>query len=60
MDYILQEITLAEMEKKILLKGGSLSKTYRLGNKVIKTISLEDEREYGYVRWYSQQKKLQK
>ena len=60
MDYMLQEITLAEMEKKILLKGGSLSKTYRLGNKVIKTISLEDEREYGYVRWYSQQKKLQK
>ena len=60
MEYKLQEITLAEMEKKILLKGGSLSKTYRLGNKVIKTISLEDEREYGYVRWYSQQKKLQK
>ena len=60
MECMLQEITLAEMEKKILLKGGSLSKTYRLGNKVIKTISLEDEREYGYVRWYSQQKKLQK
>tara|TARA_X000000950_G_C13911622_1_gene659164 strand:+ start:1854 stop:2807 length:954 start_codon:yes stop_codon:yes gene_type:complete len=48
------------MEKKILLKGGSLSKTYREGNKVIKTISLTDEREYGYVRWYSQQKKMQK
>ena len=48
------------MEEKILLKGGSLSKTYREGNKVVKTIALTKEREYGYVRWYSQQKKMQK
>ena len=48
------------MGKKILLKGGSLSKTYREGNKVVKTIALTEEREYGYVRWYSQQKKMQK
>ncbi len=48
------------MGKKILFKGGSLSKTYRDGNKVVKTIALNEEREYGYVRWYSQQKKMQK
>ena len=48
------------MGKKILFKGGSLSKTYRDGNKVVKTIALNKEREYGYVRWYSQQKKMQK
>lgn len=46
------------------LKGGSLSNTslYEDGdNKFIrKAINTNDNREYGYVRWYSQLKKLQR
>ena len=46
------------------LKGGSLSLTslYEDGNKkfVRKTINTLENREYGYVRWYSQLKKLQR
>lgn len=46
----------------IPLKGGSLSRTYRLpqydlvGKEIIRT----KNREYGFVRWYSQLKKLQR
>lgn len=47
-----------------ILKGGSLSKTYIFNNGkkkfVRKEISLEYNREYGFVRWYSQLKKTQK
>jgi len=50
--------------KKTMLKGGSLAGTYLIedGNKKIvrKEISLNHEREYGYVRWYSQLKRLQR
>ena len=46
------------------LKGGSLSNTslYEDGDKkfIRKSVSTKDNREYGYVRWYSQLKKLQK
>lgn len=46
------------------LKGGSLSSTslYEDGNKkfIRKSVSTKDNREYGYVRWYSQLKKLQR
>lgn len=44
----------------IQLKGGSLSKTYRIPqhNIVRKEISRTENREYGYVRWYSQLMKL--
>lgn len=46
------------------LKGGSLSSTYLIeqDNKkfIRKTVSLKENREYGYVRWYSQLKKLQR
>jgi hypothetical protein len=46
------------------LKGGSLSNTslYEDGDKkfIRKSISTKDNREYGYVRWYSQLKKLQR
>lgn len=46
------------------LKGGSLSFTslYEDGNNkfVRKAISTKDNREYGYVRWYTQLKKLQR
>ena len=46
------------------LKGGSLSSTslYEDGNKkfVRKSIDTKRNREYGYVRWYSQLKKLQR
>jgi hypothetical protein len=40
----------------IPLKGGSLSKTYRLPqyNTVRKEVSRTDNREYGFMRWYSQ------
>lgn len=47
----------------IKLKGGSLSSTFLCndGEKFIrKCVSLTDNREYGYVRWYSQLKKLQR
>ena len=38
------------------LKGGSLSKTYRLPqyNIVGKEVKSTKEREYGFMRWYSQ------
>jgi hypothetical protein len=46
----------------IHLKGGSLSKTYRLPQHdvVCKQVSTEKEREYGFMRWYSQTKKMQR
>jgi hypothetical protein len=46
----------------IPLKGGSLSKTYRLPqyNTVCKEVSTIKEREYGFMRWYSQTKKMQR
>jgi hypothetical protein len=50
--------------RKTKLKGGSLSSTYLIeqDNKkfIRKTVSLTENREYGYVRWYSQLKKLQR
>lgn len=46
------------------LKGGSLSGTYLLedaaGKRVRKEISLSENREYGFVRWHSQLKRLQR
>jgi serine/threonine protein kinase len=46
------------------LKGGSLNKTclYEVGDSkfIRKSISTSANREYGYVRWYSQLKKLQR
>ena len=44
------------------LKGGSLSNTYRLPqyDLVGKEIVRDKNREYGFVRWYSQLKKLQR
>jgi hypothetical protein len=44
------------------LKGGSLSQTYRLPqyDLVCKEIVRDKNREYGFVRWYSQLKKLQR
>jgi len=50
---------------KYRLKGGSLSSTYLCENTnkqkfVRKEISLTQNREYGFVRWYSQLKKLQR
>jgi len=46
------------------LKGGSLSATYLhqqgLNAFIRKTVSLTKDREYGYVRWFSQLKKLQR
>lgn len=49
---------------KTKLKGGSLSSTYLIeqDNKkfIRKSVSLTENREYGYVRWYSQLKKLQR
>jgi hypothetical protein len=46
----------------IPLKGGSLSQTYRLPqyDLVCKEIVRDKNREYGFVRWYSQLKKLQR
>lgn len=48
------------------LKGGSLNVTtlhfdhaYSSNNFVRKSISLKNDREYGYVRWYSQLKRMQ-
>lgn len=50
--------------KQTTLKGGSLSQTSLIerGNTkfIRKSVSLVQNREYGYVRWYSQLKKLQK
>ena len=45
------------------LKGGSLSSTWLYEEEtpyVRKEISTKENREYGYVRWYSQLKKIQK
>lgn len=46
------------------LKGGSLSSTSLIETDnfkfIRKSVSLKDNREYGFVRWYSQLKKLQK
>ena len=46
----------------VKLKGGSLSATYHHvdENIIRKQVSLTTNREYGFVRWYSQLKKLQK
>ena len=50
--------------KKTLLKGGSLAGTYLIetGKEkfVRKQISTRDNREYGYQRWYSQMKRIQR
>jgi hypothetical protein len=50
--------------KKTKLKGGSLSSTYFVEEDdkkfIRKCVSLTKDREYGYVRWYSQLKKLQR
>jgi len=50
--------------KKIKLKGGSLSRTSLVIDKenkyILKEISLTENREYGFQRWYSQLKKLQR
>jgi len=47
--------------KTISLKGGSLSRTYLIPDEKIvrKEISRVENREYGFMRWYSQLKKLQ-
>jgi len=49
---------------KTLLKGGSLAGTYLIsgigGDFIRKEISLRNDREYGYQRWYSQLKRLQR
>ena len=47
--------------KTISLKGGSLSRTYWLPDEKIvrKEISRVGNREYGFMRWYSQLMKLQ-
>jgi hypothetical protein len=46
----------------IPLKGGSLSRTYSMPqyNMVCKSVSTTQEREYGFMRWYSQTKKMQR
>lgn len=46
----------------VKLKGGSLSSTshYVDLNLIRKEVSLKNHREYGFVRWYSQLKKLQR
>ncbi len=46
----------------IKLKGGSLSATYHHvdENIIRKKVSLKTNREYGFVRWYSQMKKIQR
>jgi len=43
------------------LKGGSLSSTYLINNNFVrKTVSLTQNREYGFQRWYSQLKRIQR
>lgn len=48
----------------IKLKGGSLSSTYLMENEkgkfIRKMVNTKVNREYGYMRWYSQLKKLQR
>ncbi len=50
--------------KKTLLKGGSLAGTYLVecvGERFVrKEIHLNENREYGYQRWYSQMKRIQR
>jgi len=50
--------------RSIKLKGGSLNSTYyhsTIGEDFVrKSINRDVDREYGYVRWYSQLKKLQR
>ena len=51
--------------KKIIFKGGSLSETCLIidedGNSFVrKSVSLIDNRVYGYQRWYSQLKRIQR
>ena len=49
------------MEKAIEYKGGSLSRIYKLeSGRVRKEVSIHENIEYGYQRWYSQLKKLQR
>lgn len=52
------------MANVIQLKGGSLNSTClhitEQGKFVRKSINTDQDREYGYVRWYSQLKKLQR
>ena len=52
------------MNKITKLKGGSLNSTclHQTDNKIFvrKSIRTDADREYGYVRWYSQLKKLQR
>jgi len=51
-------------EQKVRLRGGSLSGTYLVCSngkkKIRKEIFLDGEREYGFVRWHSQLKKMQR
>lgn len=48
------------MSKKHL-KGGSLSSTYLIDEQFVrKTVSLTQNREYGFQRWYSQLKRIQR
>ena len=56
---------LEKLHEKKRLKGGSLSGTYLCVDKsgfsfVRKEASLKDNREYGFQRWYSQLKRLQR
>jgi len=50
--------------KTLKLKGGSLSSTYLIDDGqtqfIRKSVNTKSDREYGYVRWYSQLKKLQR
>ena len=50
--------------EKIKLKGGSLNNTYLIHSDnfsyIRKSVSLVENREYGFQRWYSQLKKLQR
>src|SRR3990172_9819331 len=63
MDFLDKEI---DKKKEFVkrLKGGSLSGTYLIekdGKKIIrKDVSLDENREYGFFRWYSQLKRLQR
>lgn len=52
-------------ERREILKGGSLSKTFKVTSQkgkifVRKEINHKKDREYGFVRWYSQVKKHQR
>ena len=45
---------------KTKLKGGSLSGTYMIGDYIRKECRIDTNREYGYQRWYSQLKRMQR